>query len=215
MGKQKVLPLSFIKCLLVLGGDPQPKSTGRLWVSRMDHDEIKRHSYGEELVFMRTSKRKSYMVQDAVGEKPPPHSITHIQQYKFIRLDPRANYEPLIMALKGLQLAYNPGDYLTPEQLKQSRRLRHQYQQLKEWSANPSQISRSTRGRFLDAVKKGLMTEANHRPYHQLHYIDWALGALDIQLRLFNKQIEQKEPDSPTVPVRWIDGYKKLPPIPD
>jgi gamma-glutamylcyclotransferase (GGCT)/AIG2-like uncharacterized protein YtfP len=211
MGRQRILPLSFIKCLLVLGGEPRSKAPGRLWVSRMDHDEIKRHSYGEELVFMRTSKRKSYMVQDTVGEKPPAHSIAYVQQYKFIRLDSRANYEPLIMALKGLQLAYNPGDYLTPEQLKQSRRLREQYRQLKEWSAEPTPISRTTRGRFLQAVKKGLLTEAHQRPYHKLHYIDWALGALDIQLRLFNKQLEQKTPPEPVIPVRWVDVYAKKP----
>ncbi|MHC5060621.1 MAG: gamma-glutamylcyclotransferase family protein [Planctomycetota bacterium] len=191
ISEQKTLPLSFIKCLLVLGGGTEEEPTGRLWVSRMAHDEIAQTTYGEELVFSRLSKRKSHLLGDDVGEKSPTHATTYVQQYKFIRLEERANYEPLIMALKGLQLAYNPADYLTAAQLSSSKRFRRQYEQLKEWSANPTEISRRTRGRFLQAIQKGLMTENNRRPIHQLHYIDWALGAIDIQIRLFNKQIRK------------------------
>jgi hypothetical protein len=191
IGNYKILPLSFVKCLLVLGGGTREEPTGRLLVSRMAHDEIKQNAYGEELVFSRVSKRKSHLVGDDVGEKPPAHATSNVQQYKFIRLEERANYEPLIMALKGLQLAYNPGDYLTAAQLSSSRRLRHQYEKLKEWSANPAEISRRTQGRFLQAIRKGLMDEANRKPFHKLHYIDWALGAIDIQIRLFNKQIRK------------------------
>lgn len=191
IGDHKILPLSFIKCLLVLGGGTQEEPTGRLLISRMAHEEIKQNTYGEELVFARVSKRKSYLVGDEVGEIPPAHATTYIQQYKFIRLEERANYEPLIMALKGLQLAYNPGDYITAAQLASSRRLRHQYEQLKEWSANPAEISRRTMGRFLQAIRKGLMDEGYHKAMHKLHYIDWALEAIDLQIRLFNKQIRK------------------------
>jgi len=191
IGDHRILPLSFIKCLLVLGGGTQEEPTGRLLISRMAHEEIKQNTYGEELVFARVSKRKSYLVGDEVGEIPPAHATTYIQQYKFIRLEERANYEPLIMALKGLQLAYNPGDYITAAQLASSRRLRHQYEELKEWSANPAEISRRTMGRFLQAIRKGLMDEGYHHPMHKLHYIDWALEAIDLQIRLFNKQIRK------------------------
>ena len=191
IGKHKIPPLSFIKCLLVLGGGTQEKATGRLWVSRMAHDEIEQNTYGEELVFARVSRRKSHLGTDDVGDKSPAYTTTYVQQYKFIRLEPRANYEPLIMALKGLQLVYNPGDYLTAAQLGRSRKLRHQYEELREWSADPTEISRRTRGRFLQAIRKGLMDEAHQRPAHKLHYIDWALGAIDIQLRLYNKQIQR------------------------
>ena len=152
--------------------------------------EIERNEYGEELVFARTSKRKSQLSVDDLTERSPSFATTCIQQYKFIRLDERANYEPLIMALKGLQIAYNPGDYLTTTQLRQSKRLRSQYEDLKEWSNNPTEISRRTRGRFLQAIQKGLMNERGRKPVHQLHYIDWTLGAVDVQLRLFNKQIQ-------------------------
>ncbi|MBN1818053.1 MAG: gamma-glutamylcyclotransferase [Sedimentisphaerales bacterium] len=187
----RILPPAFVKCLLALGGGTQEHTHGHLWVSRMAHSEIQQNTCGEELVFARRSVRHSSLASDEVAIPRPGFAITHIQQYKFVRLERRANYEPLIMALKGLQIAFNPGDYLTAAQLARSRRLRKQYEQIKEWADNPEPLSRRTRGRFLDAIKKGLMNEGHHRPAHKLHYIDWALGAIDIQLRLFNKEIER------------------------
>jgi hypothetical protein len=178
--------------MLALGGGTQRNVTGRLWVSRIAHDEITQDTFGEELIFSRVSKRKHHMAPDELGHQFSTYGTTYTQQYKFIRLEERANYEPLIMALKGLQIAYNPGDYLTAAQLSSSKRLRRQYHDLKEWANNPTEISRRTRGRFLDAIQKGLMNETHHRPAHRLHYIDWALGAVDVQLRLFNKQLKIK-----------------------
>jgi gamma-glutamylcyclotransferase (GGCT)/AIG2-like uncharacterized protein YtfP len=191
IGNQKVLPLGFVKCLLVLGGGPERKATGRLWVSRMGYDEITQYGYGEELVFARTSKRKWYLGGDEIADKTPAQATTYVQQYKFIRLEKRANYEPLILCLKGLQLAYNPGDYLSADQLKNSSKLRRQYEELKQWAAEPAPIGHQTMRKFLDTVRDGLMHEAHRRPAHKLHYIDWALNAIDVQLRTFNKQLKK------------------------
>jgi len=188
---QKILPLGFVKCLLVLGGGLERKGTGRLWVSRMGYDEIKQYEYGEELVFARTSKRRWYLGGDDIANKLPAQATTHVQQYKFIRLEKRANYEPLIMCLKGLQLSYNPADYLTAEQLKNNRRLQHQYEELKKWAAEPTEISHQMISRFVRTVQDGLMNEGHRQPAHTLHYIDWVLSAIDVQLRMFNKQLRQ------------------------
>ena len=193
LGNQKTLPLGFVKCLLVLGGGPELKGTGRLWVSRMGYNEITQYGYGEELVFARTSKRRWYLGEDDIANKTPAQATTYVQQYKFIRLEERANYEPLILCLKGLQLAYNPADYLTVEQLKSSKKLRQQYEELKEWAAEPTQISPQTISKFLKTVQNGLMNERHRRPSHSLHYIDWALSAIDIQLRMFNKQLKKTQ----------------------
>ena len=188
---QKILPLGFVKCLLVLGGGPEQKHTGRLWVSRMGYDEIKQYQYGEELVFARTSKRRWYLGGDEIGNKPPSQATTYVQQYKFIRLERRANYEPLLLCLKGLQLGYNPGDYLSVEQLRGSRKLQQEYEELNRWAAEPTEISPQTISRFLKTVQEGLMNEMHRRPAHKLHYIDWALSAIDVQLRMFNKQLKK------------------------
>ena len=194
LGKQKILPLPFVKCLLVLGGGPKRKRTGGLWVSRMGYDEIKQYEYGEELVFARTSKRRWYLGEDEIANRPPAQATTHVQQYKFIRLKKGANYEPLIMCLKGLQLAYNPADYLTSEQLRADPRLQRQYDELKEWAADPTEIESQTIKRFVKMVREGLMNEGHHQPVHKLHYIDWILGAIDAQLRIFNKRLRHTSP---------------------
>jgi hypothetical protein len=186
IGKQKILPLGFVKCLLALGGGTEVNKTGRLWISRMGHDEI---TSGEELVFARTSQRQWFVGADADGSKTPPSVTACTQQYKFIRLEQRANYEPLIMCLKGLQLAYNPADYLTAEQLKNSAKLRREYEELKTWASSPTEISAKIIKSFLETVREGLMNEAHYRPSHKLHYIEWALGAIDMRLRTFNEQI--------------------------
>jgi gamma-glutamylcyclotransferase (GGCT)/AIG2-like uncharacterized protein YtfP len=191
IGKQKVLPLGFVKCLLVLGGGLELKDTGRIWVSRMGYDEITQHGYGEELVFARTSKRKWYLGEDDIADKTPIQAMTHIQQYKFIRLSEHTNYESLILCLKGLQLAYNPAEYLNIEQLRESEKLRSEYEELKKWATEPTKIDIKSISSFLNTVHDGLMSERHYKPTHKLHYIDWALNSIDIQLRLFNKQLEK------------------------
>jgi len=195
MSSQRPLRLSMVKCLLALGGGMETQHTGTLWVSRMAHDEIRQDRYGEELVFARSTKRRPNLAGEDMGDKSPFKTTSYTQQYKFIRLDPRANYEPLIMALKGLQISYNPGEYLTAAQLSSSRKLQNDYEEIKRWAANPTEISRASRSRFLDLVQEGLINEGHRRPVHQLHYIDWAMGAIDVQLRLFNKQIEKQTAD--------------------
>ena len=189
VGSQQVLPLDFVKCLLVLGGGVEQKSDGKLWISRMGSDEMIRREYGEELVFAQTSKRRWFIGEDEVAAKPPVQTTASVQQYKFIRLHRRANYEPLILCLKGLQLAYNPADYLTAKQLKRSSRLRREYDELKKWSFDPAPISSDTISKFLKTIQDGLMNERHHGPAHELHYIDWALRAIDMHLHDFNKQV--------------------------
>jgi hypothetical protein len=155
----------------------------------MGLDEIKQYQLGEELVFARASKRRWYLGGDDIANKLPTQATAYVQQYKFIRLDKRANYEPLIMCLKGLQLACNPGDYLTAEQLGGSPTLQQQYEELKQWAIEPTEISAQAIDEFVKTVQEGLMSEGHHRPVHKLHHIDWALGAIDVQLRMFNKQL--------------------------
>jgi hypothetical protein len=207
---QRILPLGFVKCLLLLGGGPERKDSGRFWVSRMGHDEITQYSdrfyepppgsekpeesqtSNEELVFARTSKRKWYLGGAEIADKPPAQATTYVHQYKFIRLWEKTNYEPLIMCLKGLQLEYNPGDYLTAEQLRSSIKLRREYEELKRWAAEPTEIDSQTISSFLRTVRNGLMNEGHHRPAHTLHYIDWVMNTISVQLRTFNEQVKLK-----------------------
>jgi len=189
IGRQRILPLGFVQCLLALGGGLERGPRG-MWISRVCKGEIVQQTYGEELVFARTSRRNWYLGGDEMADKPPSQATTCIQQYKFIRLDKQMNYEPLIMGLKGLQLEYNPGDYLTAEQMQRHPRLARTYQELKEWSHSPGEISDRTIRRFLDTVYRGLMNERHRQPAHKLHYIDYAVSAIETQLRQFNEQVK-------------------------
>jgi gamma-glutamylcyclotransferase (GGCT)/AIG2-like uncharacterized protein YtfP len=207
---QQILPLGFVKCLLLLGGGPERKDSGRFWVSRMGYNEITQYSdrisptlqsssetdiervSSEELVFARTSKRRWYLGGAGIADKPPSQATTYVHQYKFIRLGENTNYEPLIMCLKGLQLDYNPGDYLTAEQLLGSIKLRWEYEELKRWAEEPTQIHSQTISKFLKSVRNGLLNEGHHRPAHKLHYIDWVLNTISVQLRTFNEQVKLK-----------------------
>jgi gamma-glutamylcyclotransferase (GGCT)/AIG2-like uncharacterized protein YtfP len=192
IGHQTVLPLAFVKCLFVLGGGTQISNTGQVFVTRMSQDEIRQDRYGEELVFARTSRRRPNLsAPDETDSQPQFQPVSIIQQYKFIRLDGRANYEPLIMALKGLQLSINPGDYLTSAQLASNPRLQEEYEELKDWAAKPTQVSQQMQREFLDTIRQGFVREGHHKVYHKLHYIDWALGAIEMQIQLFNDQIRK------------------------
>jgi hypothetical protein len=187
---QRVLPLGYAKCLLALGGGPHGGPAG-LSISRMENDEIIQHTSGEELVFARTSRRNWYLGADEAGDRPPAQATTHVQQYKFIRLEEHINYEPLILGLKGLQLAYNPGDYLRAEQIQQDPGLARNYEELKEWAAHATPIGSHTIERFVDTVRQGLLYEGHRQPKHKLHYIEWALSSLQNQLLVFNQQADQ------------------------
>jgi hypothetical protein len=189
IGKQRILPLSFVRCLLAMGGGLEPGGPHGLWLSRLGRREIMQKTYGEEFVFARTSRRNWYLGGEEIADRPPAQATTHIQQYKFVRLDRQAPYEPLILCLKGLQLAYNPGDYLTAEQMQQNPRLYLHYQQLKEWANRPTPIGAGTMRRFIDTVRHGLMIERHRQPVHPLHYIEWALHAIETQLQTFNEQV--------------------------
>jgi gamma-glutamylcyclotransferase (GGCT)/AIG2-like uncharacterized protein YtfP len=191
--KQRTLPLGFVKCLLALGGGPEPGPEG-IWISRLCQGEITQVTSGEEFVFARTSRRNWYLGGDEIGDRPPAQATTHVQQYKFIRLEKNTNYEPLILCLKGLQLGFNPGDYLRAEQMEADPRLARDYHELKEWAARPTEISPQAIGRFLDVVRLGLLDERHHRPAHNLHYIDWALSSIETQLAQFNQQLSGPKP---------------------
>jgi hypothetical protein len=223
IGKQRVLPVGFVKCLLAMGGGLEPREEtaedsaalrdaspvvrplpSGLWLSRLGRREIMQEgphlragatgkllSYGEEFVFARTSRRNWYLGDDEIADRPPAQAMTHVQQYKFIRLDRQAPYEPLILCLKGLQLAYNPGDYLSAEQMQQNPRLQRHYQELKEWANRPTPIGVRTIYRFLDTVRRGLMLEGHCRPVHSLHYIEWVLHAIETQLKAFNQRVQE------------------------
>jgi hypothetical protein len=186
VGQQKVLPLGFAMCLLALGGGLEVRPGGGYWLTRLARREIVQPTPEEELVFARTSKRKwHYGLEEGIRVR----TTTYVQQYKFIRLDENTNYEPLILCLKGLQMAYNPGDYLTAIQLRNDPGLKKDYQELCRWASSPYPIPGGQIAAFLEIVYAGLSNERHKRPAHNLHYLDWVMSRLAEQLYGFNRLI--------------------------
>ena len=186
-----ILPLDFAKCLLVLGGDPQPSPDSRLVISRMVGNEIGSPQHKDGLIFARLSHRRATAEDQA--EEPtllrPTRSVV-VQQFKFMRLSDQINYETLILALKGLQLALDLGDYITTEQLESRPEILEQLNELCSWSRRPQPIKPKVVGRFCTAIFEGLSKERHRKLAHKNTYVQWALDRIASQIAEFNKKLE-------------------------
>jgi len=190
---QGILPLDFAKCLLALGGDPQPAADSRPTISRMMADEIGSPEHKDGLIFARTARRRATAgdrQEEPTLLRPARPSI--VQQFKFVRLGEHINYEILILALKGLQLALDLGDYLTPEQLEQRPHLLEQLNELIAWSRKPEPIRPNVVGRFCAVIFEGLSKERHSRLAHKNTYVQWALDRLAHQIAEFNQQLAEE-----------------------
>jgi len=186
-----ILPLDFAKCLLALGGDLQAGPDGRLVVSRIVGNEIGSPQHKNGLMFARLSRRRA--TAENQEEEPTllrPTRSTRIQQFKFMRLSDQINYETLILTLKGLQLALDLGDYITPAQLKAHPHLAGELEELFCWSQHPKSIGPKVVGRFCATVFEGLSKERHGKLAHKNTYVQWALDRIASQIAEFNKKLE-------------------------
>jgi hypothetical protein len=114
-----------------------------------------------------------------------------VQQFKFLRLSPDLNYEPIVIALKGVQLSYRPGTYLTPQQYRASPKHKELFDAILDWSRNPTAISEPEIMAFLGHIYDGLLTERRGKPAHGEAYIAWALSSLRKSLESYNEMVRK------------------------
>lgn len=176
------LPLGVLKCLLALAGDPARDADGRVRIRRLSNDEIVRDKAGSTMLFSQVSRRRS--AQD--GEEVSAIRGKWVQQFKFLRLSPKLNYEPLIMALKGLQIHFKPGSFLTAHQVRSNPELGRQFHQIIAWGLSAEPLTEGEIEEFLGGVHEGLTHEHRGRPAHSLAYIAYCLAWLRTQLHAFN-----------------------------
>jgi len=183
----RTLPLHVMKCLFALAGDPRPGPDGRLHCARLTSDEIINTEKTPSMLFCEVRRR----YQRASDETAPPAAGDgrYVQQFRFLRLSPHINYEPIILALKGLQLRLRPASFLTPAQYTDSPRHRRLFERLRAWGARPRPLRDSEIAGFLRHVRAGLLTERRGRPAHTEAYIRWACAELDRMLRDFNQRL--------------------------
>ena len=177
----RALPLEIMKCLFALAGDPARSEDGRVRIRRLCGEEILRKHPGTHLLFSETSRRRSA----ETGEVPLARG-RWVQQFKFLRLSRSVNYEPIIVALKGVQVHFKPGSFLSPEQHRSNPALRELFAELLRWGRAAEPLGRGEIGRFLSAVEEGLMREHRGQPAHSQAYIAYCLSRLRRGLEKFN-----------------------------
>ncbi len=181
--QDRPLPLSVMKCLFALAGETLRDSDGRARISRLCGEEIIRKKPFMQMLFSETSRRRS-----AAGDPDVPSSRgPWVQQFKFLRLHPQINYEPIIAALKGLQVHFKPGSFLTGSQYETNPSLRELFEELVRWGRSAGPLARSEIEEFLEAVQEGLAREHRRRPAHSLAYIAYCLSGLRARLNEFNE----------------------------
>jgi fido (protein-threonine AMPylation protein) len=109
-----------------------------------------------------------------------------VQQFKFLRLSPKLDYEMIAMGLKGLQLSLRPGGFLSPAQYKSSSRHRELFHGLVEWAGKPQALSEPEMMAFLGHIYDGLSTECRGKASHSPGQIAAALERMKQTILKFN-----------------------------
>jgi hypothetical protein len=190
--QDRLLSMASMKCLFAFAGDPAIMPDGRVRIRRLTGEEIVSFDPEPHMMFSDISRRHSSETDEAFSSVRARRSRgTYVQQFKFIRLGPQINYEPLAMALKGLQISRRPGSFLTAEQYKTSPKHRRAFEDLMAWADGLEPLSETDMETFLDAVQEGLAMEYRGRPAHSGAYISWTLGQLCQEMERFNALLAQ------------------------
>jgi len=194
-GEDDLLPLSHVKCLLALAGGPKKTRKGTLRIQRVARGEIVHTdpSAGEpdSIALVRRLREKPRVgAEENVFADVRVDKEIVVCQYKFLRLSAKVNYEPIILALKGLQLKRPIGEWLTAHQVKTLHQAREMLDEILSWSSAPTSLGRREIDEFIEDVEEGLSIERQGRPAHKTAYLHWALDVLGNRLEEFNQLLE-------------------------
>ena len=195
--QDRLLPVAMFKCLFAIAGDPVATPDGRVRIRRLQSDEILAGPPNPHLLFSEISLRHSSEIDEfypAVRTgRTGRAGGTYVQQFKFMRLASDLNYEPIAMALKGIQIRMCPGSFMTTAQYQRGSRSRAVYHELMEWGNSPESLSQVEIDSFLSAVDEGLATERFGKPIHSGQYVAWAIEQLRSMLKAFNMLVNRKK----------------------
>ena len=193
--RDRRLPMAVLKCLFALAGDPAIWPDGKLRINRLATDEIVNFDEPYSMMFSEIRKRFSSELDEQYPSLRTSHGKgRYVQQFRFIRLAKELNYEPIILALKGIQISLRPGSFLRPDQYAQSSPHRKLFNRLIAWGQDPQVINEHDIETFLGNIYNGLMNERRGKPAHSEAYIAWAIGQLRQYLRRFNEIAAKASP---------------------
>ncbi len=186
----RMLPIGHMKCLFAIAGDLSRGDDNAWRIKRLASDEIIRANPNMHMLFSEISQKRSSNADDSQLAVPNRHTkAKYIQQFKFLRLSPEINYEPVVMALKGLQIILRPGSFMTPNQYLKSRKHRDAFEEIIEWGRHPAPLGSDETEKFVEDIYEGLLTEHRGKPAHNEAYILWSLNQLRRMLKEFNEKI--------------------------
>jgi hypothetical protein len=194
--KDRMLPLAALKCLFAIGGGVSRTPDGHFQIGRLTRGEIVGRDPAPSLMFSEISKRYSREGPGYLPGADRAHKGLYVQQFRFLRLSPEMNFEPIALALKGLQISRKPGTFATAAQYNSSRRHRERLDALLAWGAKPSPLTKEEMEVFLASVYEGLMVERRGKPAHSEAYIAWAMAELREALAAFNRRLAGAPADS-------------------
>ncbi len=189
--RDRTLPLSMMKCLFAIAGDPQRDETGHWRINRLINDEIISTDPSPGMLFSDIARRHSSQADEEELVRADQDAGRYVQQFKFLRLAPELNYEPIAMALKGLQVRLRPGSFLKPRQYQDSPRHRKLFEQLTAWGGDPEPIPTGQVDSFLECIHEGLLSERRGRPAHSEAYIAWSLDQIRSMLEKFSVRVSE------------------------
>ncbi len=177
---KKLQTPEHLLCLLLLGGDMREDKEKKLREMRIHRGEIIYPNVG--LSFSRLNRHH---------KNPNDTSWTYVVEYQFPRLYYEYDYQPLIMAIKGFQLAANPYPFKECKTCPYQEYHAEMEKSLKKWAAGPQPISDSSVRAFLDLVEKGLNQELKKTAPQYKTYVNEMLEKIEKQLKRRNHRIRQ------------------------
>lgn len=169
--------IEHLICLLLMGGDLGFDSFNKLREKRIYNREIidsnnMLHFSSENVHYQDTEKQLSKTVIE----------------FQFPRLYLDFNYEPLIMALKGYQLAQNPRPLISA--LNPEKNAVDEMEALRQWAQTPYPLSEGDIDEFIEMITDGLMAERDGEPAHKITYIRKNIAMVSARIKAKNKFVE-------------------------
>jgi gamma-glutamylcyclotransferase (GGCT)/AIG2-like uncharacterized protein YtfP len=140
---------NYFLCLLLLGGDLTLDDQGKLREMRIYHEEILHPDVG--VCLSRLNRHH---------QNPQDRRWSSVVEFQFPRLFAKHDYQPLLMALKGFQMAANPFPFKGVKDCPYQEEYAEIEAALIQWAAYPTAVATSSLNGFIDLVTKGLAEEA-------------------------------------------------------
>lgn len=183
--------IELLKCLILIAGDFRKTKKNKIIERRIYNQEIIRDPCG----YLRFISENRHLFHK--------NQISSVLEYQFPRLSMMKDYEAIIGAFKGFQVAYNPRPFGSKMKLIDHPLLIEESDLLENWANDVKPVSKNTVDAFLAYVEEGLFTENNGKAAHKKKYIEDILFKIEKELKSVNESISD--------PMRFMRKNQDIP----